>query len=165
MRKFLPAVLLAATASCNSNPVAVTGWPFDPLQLFTGHTRGRAQLHLITGASHAIAVDSHGTPDGHGGLVLDQTIGEQGHAPRVRRWLIHPAGANRWTGTLTDADGPVSIQRTRADVVIRYRMHNGSKVEQHLDAPPGRPVDNHMTVTRFGVRLAWLDEQIRKTPT
>ena len=49
-----------------------------------------------------------------------------------------------------------------SEVIISYRMQNGAKVEQHLQRPPAGVVENHMMVTRFGIRLATLDEQIRK---
>lgn len=140
----------------------VTGGPFDPIRFFTGHTTGAAKLRLITGATRSVAVDSMGTPDGHGGLVLDQTIREQGKSARVRRWILHPAGPGRWSGTLTDASGPVLVERTPSDVTIRYRMKNGASVEQHLQLPPGGVASNHFSVERFGIEIATLDERIRK---
>lgn len=157
------AVVGVVLGGCSSNP-EVTGWPFDPVQFFTGHTHGEARLRLVTGASRHVSVDSVGTPDGHGGLILDQSIREGVQPARSRQWVIRPAGPNHWTGTLTDATGPVAIERTRTDVVIRYRMKSGGEVEQHLQLPPGGRAWNHMTVSRFGITVATLDEQIRKLP-
>ena len=160
------AFLAFALAGCSGSgsDVPATGWPFDPLQFFTGHTQGQATLHLVTGTSRRVLVDSHGTPDRHGGLVLDQVTREAGKPASSRRWVLRPAGPNRWSGTLTEASGPVSVERTPAAVVIRYTMHNGANVEQHLQMPPGGVVDNRLTVSRFGIRLATLDEKIRKVP-
>ncbi len=156
-------LLICTLFGCDSSTrTPVTGWPFDPVQFFAGHTRGDAKLHLITGATRQVSVDSIGTPDGHGGLVLKQTIAEQGSSPRVRQWVLHPAGTNRWTGSLTDARGPVLVERTRNDVTIRYRMKNGAEVEQHLELPPGGFAVNHMSVSRFGIQVAALDERVRK---
>lgn len=151
---------LALGACKDSTPV--TGWPFDPVEFFAGHTQGEAKLQTLTGRSHAVSVDSVGKSDGRGGLILKQKIVEDREPPRIRTWTIRPTGPNHWSGTLTDAAGPVSVERTSADVTIRYRMRNGASVEQHLEKPPGVVVDNHMTVSRFGIRLARLDEQIRK---
>jgi hypothetical protein len=159
------ALVACALAGCSGSDVETTGWPFDPVKFFTGHTQGDATLRLISGASHRVSVDSRGRPDGHGGLVLDQRIREAGKPERTRQWVLHPAGPNRWTGTLTDAVGPVAVERTSEDVTIRYRMHGGAEVEQHLGLPPGgATADNHLTVSRFGIRLATLDEKIRKVP-
>jgi Protein of unknown function (DUF3833) len=158
------ALLACLLTGCSGSEVATTGRPFDPVQFFAGHTQGEASLRLITGASHRVSVDSRGTADRHGGLVLDQAIREAGKPERTRRWVFRPAGPGRWTGTLTDAVGPVTVERTSVDVAIRYTMHNGENVEQHLQLPPGGAVYNHLTVSRFGIRLATLDEKIRKVP-
>ena len=163
MKRSTALLLTCSLAACSSSSdVALTGWPFDPVEFFTGHTHGQATLKLITGASRHVSVDSHGRFDGKGGLVLDQLINEQGSRPRMRRWTLHPAGADRWTGTLTDAAGPVVVQRTKSDVTIEYTMHNRARVEQHLQLPPGGIADNHLSVSRFGLKLATLDERIRK---
>ena len=157
------ALLVLTLTACSSGKPGASGQSFDPVQFFAGHTQGDATLHILTGSSRHVAVDSNGIPDGHGGLVLDQTIREQGSRMRTRRWVLHPAGSNRWSGTLTDADGRVRVERTPANVVIHYRMKNGTEVEQRLQQDrAARTVSNHMTVSRFGVRLATLDERIRK---
>lgn len=157
------ALAICALSACNDNDGgAVTGSSFDPVHFFSGHTRGDATLNLITGAKRHVSVDSHGLPDGHGGLRLDQTIREEGKPARSRRWLLKPASTDHWTGTLSDADGPVAVERTPADVIITYRMTNGAHVEQHLRMPPGGVVENRMAVSRFGIELASLDERIRK---
>jgi hypothetical protein len=161
VRAWGAAVAAILLSSC-SNDLQITGRSFDPVLFFTGHSRGEARLHVITGGSHAISIDSHGRPDGRGGIVLDQSIAEEGKAARVRRWVLHPAGANRWTGTLTDASGPVAVERGANDVTIRYRMRNSAKVEQHLQQMPNGTVANGLNVTRFGIRVAWLEEQITK---
>jgi hypothetical protein len=155
-------LLTCALSACNGSNVAMTGWPFDPVQFFSGHTRGEAALSVIMGSKHRISIDSRGVPDGRAGLLLDQTISEEGKPQRTRRWVLRPAGPNRWSGTLTDAKGPVLVRRTPSDVVISYRMRNGASVEQHLQMPPGGVVENHLAVSRFGIKLATLDEQIRK---
>jgi hypothetical protein len=162
VRRAAALLFALAVSACENNQLAATGSPFDPIHFFADHTGGTATLHTITGSSHAISVDSHGRPDGQGGLALDQRVDEQGKLARTRRWVLHPAGPNRWTGTLTDSAGPVAVERTASDVVIRYRMHSGANVEQHL-ALVGRGVAlNHMIISRFGLRLATLDERIRK---
>ena len=140
------------------------GGPFDPVQFFTGHTTGEAKLHLITGATRGVAVDGMGTTDGHGSLILDQAIREQGKPSRTRRWVLHPAGDNHWSGTLTDAKGPVDVERTPLDATIRYRMESGAEVEQHLKLAARGVAENHLSVTRLGVEIATLDERIRKLP-
>ena len=155
-------LLACALGGCSGGNVATTGSPFDPVKFFTGRTHGDATLRLIGGSHRRVSIDSFGAPDRHGGLKLDQVIREQGKPPRERSWLLRPAGSNRWTGTLSDAQGPVDVERTSSEVTINYRMRNGARVEQHLQQPPTGVVENHMIVSRFGIRLATLDEHIRK---
>jgi hypothetical protein len=46
---------------------------------------------------------------------------------------------------------------------IRYRMKSGLAVAQQLALQPGgRTLLNRLTVTKFGIRVATLDETIRK---
>lgn len=161
MKRFAAALLLLAVTGCSSQS-PTTGWPFDPIAFFSGRTHGEATLHVLLRGSHRIVVDGIGKSDGHGGLILDQRIREEDKAPRVRRWVLHPAGPNRWTGTLTDAQGPVTVESTASGVHIHYRMHSGPQVEQWLQRPPNSAVSNRLTVSRWGIRLAWLDETIRK---
>jgi hypothetical protein len=72
-------------------------------------------------------------------------------------------GPGRFTGTLTDAVGPASIEVAGARATIRYRMKGGLDVSQQLALQPGgRTVLNRLTVTKFGIRVATLDETIRK---
>ena len=117
---------------------------------------------MITGARHRVSVDGYGVADGHGGLRLDQAIREAGKAPRARLWILHPTGPNRWTRNAHGRERPGRGRADAGEVVITYRMKNGANVEQHLQLPPGGIAQNHMEVTRLGLKLATLDERIRK---
>jgi len=66
-------ILVAATIAAAS-PASAAG--LDPLAFFTGRTRGNGKLKIVMKAPVPISVDSHGKPDGHGGIVLDQIIRE-----------------------------------------------------------------------------------------
>lgn len=156
-------LLVVAIGGCRGSDAPVSGQPFDPVRFFTGRTHGDATLRMVTGASHGVSVDSIGRSDGHGGLVLTQSIREEGKPARVRRWTIQPREPGRWSGSLTDAVGPAVVTRTANDVTIRYKMKNGVAVEQHLKQPSNGLVSNHMSVRRFGIELATLDETIRKS--
>jgi hypothetical protein len=73
------------------------------------------------------------------------------------------AGANCYIGTLTDAAGRFEITVAGPHATIGYRMRGPLDVEQQLALQPGgRALVNRLTVTRFGMRLARLDESIRK---
>ncbi len=136
---------------------------FDPRAFFTGRSHGEGTLHKIIGGDSQIVVDSIGRPDGRGGLVLDQKIRSGSKSPRQRRWIMRPAGPNRYTGTLTEAEGPVAVQVNGPRATIRYRMRGGIDIEQHLALQPdGRTLLNRLNARKFGIRVAQLDETIRK---
>lgn len=164
MRKAIAAAALALSGC--ATPAALpadAGAAFDPVQFFSGRTRGEGILHKAIGGSSRITVASTGRVDERGTMILDQAIAGEGKRPRLRRWVMRPAGPNRFTGSLTDAAGPVEFTVAGPRATIRYRMKGGMAVEQRLALQPGgRTLLNRLTVSRFGLRLATLDETIRK---
>ena len=166
MRAAAAAPLLAlALGSCNVGTVlpADAAARFDPIAFFEGRTRGEGTLHRVLARDLRITVDSSGRRDGRGGLVLDQAIREGDKPARLRRWVMHPAGPNRYRGALTDAVGPVEMTIAGPRATVRYRMRGGLAVEQQLALQPGgRVVLNELNVRRMGMRVARLDETIRK---
>lgn len=163
MRALFLALSLSACSS-NDQPVAAPAPVFDPVAFFTGHAEGRATLHKIVGQPETVLVHSSGRSDGHGGVSLDQQVQEGGKPSRLRSWHLVPAGAGRFTGTLTDASGPVEAQVSGDRLQIHYPMKGGLKAAQVLILrPDGRTLDNRLTVTKLGIQLAHLEEVITKT--
>ena len=158
--KWLLVLAALALASCSA-PKHPAGASFDPVDFFTGKSHGEATLKTLVGSSH-VSVDSLGRATRDGGVVLDQQIREGDKPPRSRRWILHAAGDNRWSGTLTDAQGPVTVVRTPQKVLIRYETPSGQRFEQSLVQLPNGKVDNLLTVRKWGVQLATLHETISK---
>ena len=87
-------------------------------------------------------------PDG--GVRLRQRIMEGDKPPRTRTWVLTPAGAGRWTGTLTDATGPVAAEVRGNRLHIRYDG-DGVGIEQWLYLQPdGRTVQNSLVAPEVG---------------
>jgi hypothetical protein len=100
---------------------------------------------------------------GEDGLILDQTIREAKKPPSMRRWTIRRVAQNRYTGTLTDAIGPVTAEVVGPRAHIRYTMRHGLAVEQQLaQQPDGTTVFNRLVVHKFGARVATLSETIKR---
>ena len=164
MKRAAP-LLALALGSCNIATVlpADPAARLDPIAFFEGRTRGEGTLHRVLASDLRIAVESTGRRDARGGLILDQKISEGDKPPRLRRWVMHPAGTNRYAGALTDAVGPVEMTVAGPRAAIRYRMRGGLSVEQRLALQPGgRLLLNELDVRRMGMRVARLDEAIRK---
>lgn len=135
---------------------------FDPIAFFEGHTHGEGELKKLFAKPVHVSVDSVGhVVDGE--LILDQTISEANKAPTVRRWTIKPISSGRYSGTLTEATGDVRGQVSGPRAYIAYSMKHGLKVEQQLAEQADRStVLNTLVVQKFGVKVAILNETIRK---
>ena len=162
--RFAAAALAFAMSGCGTAIVlpAAADARLDPAAFFAGRTYGEAKLEKVGSPPVRVRVDSIGTPNA-GGLILVQTIREGDKAPRTRRWAMRPAGPDSYSGTLTDAAGPVSIRLRGPRAYISYTMKNGMTVEQQLALQADRrTLLNHLTVTKFGLKVAELSETIRK---
>lgn len=154
--------LVACTAAAPPE-ASQAGTAFDPVAFFTGSTHGEGKLDQIMKGVRTVTVDSVGRPEANGTMTLTQRIAMQGEPPRTRVWKFRPVAPGRHTGTLTDASGPVETVAIGRAIRIRYPMKGGLKVEQWLTAlPGGRALDNRMTVTKWGIRVATLRERIEK---
>lgn len=159
-----PAVLLALSlAACaGSPPPAAPGPAFDPIAFFDGRTVGSGELNIVLRQPRPIAVQGTGRVRRDGTLVLSQRIEEEGRPARTRRWEIRRLGLTTYTGTLTDATGPVRAEARGNRLRISYGSRAGD-VEQWLTlAPDGRSAQNRLIVKRLGVVIARVEETIRK---
>ena len=139
-----------------------SGAALDPIVFFTGRTRGEGQLDKLFSSRIKVSVDSVGGRQGDT-LILDQTIHEGEKPARVRRWTMRRIGPNLYSGTLTDATGPVQVTIAGPRAYIRYIMKGGFEVEQQLALQGnGRTVLNRLDVHKLGVRVATLNETIQK---
>ena len=159
-------VALLALAACTAAAPPEASQPgpaFDPVAFFTGPSHGDGKLDQIMKSVRTVTVDSVGTPEANGSLTLTQRIAMQGDPPRTRVWKLKQVAPGRYAGSLTDASGPVETVAIGRAIRIRYPMKGGLMVEQWLIAlPGGRALDNRMTVTKWGMRVATLRERIEK---
>jgi hypothetical protein len=159
IRPLLVALALSGcTASAPARPPS-----FDPLAFFSGPSRGEGTLKIIARPRVPIRVESHGRPDGKGGIVLDQTIREGDKPARQRRWVLRQTSPTTMAGTITDNPGPVRGRLDGDRLILSYTMKGGLKAEQVLTIQPGgRRLVNRMTVRKFGLPVAHVDEVITR---
>ena len=137
--------------------------PFDPVAFFTGGTQGRGELRELLGKPKRTFTQSVGRVDKDGWLILDQKVAVEGDPLRQRRWRLKQTGPGKYSGTLSDAKGPVEAEVRGQTVKIRYVMKGNIKVEQELTAQPGgRAVINRGTFRKFGMKVAIMKERIDK---
>lgn len=118
---------------------------------------------MIFKAPVPVHVIGHGTvaPDGNLTLVQDVTQGSE--PSKQREWQLRRVAPDRYTGTLTDAAGPVIADTAGNRLHIAYRQKDGLAVEQWLYLQPGGQVAlNRMRVSKWGVAVAALAETITR---
>ena len=137
---------------------------FDPLAFFVGPSRGTGTLKVALKPTVTIRVESLGRHDGKGGIILDQTIREGSQPPRQRRWLLRPTSPTTLTGTITDTPGTIRGRLKDNRLLLNYSMKGGLKAEHVMTLRSGgRVVINRMTIRKFGIPVAHVEEVITKS--
>lgn len=155
----IPPLLLTTAASPGGEPSP----PSDPIRFFIGTTEGAGWLKKIMSSPQATRVHGRGAVRADGMLVLDQTVEVAGEKTTNRHWLLRRVAPDRFTGTISDAKGPVTAEAMAGRIRIRYTMTAGMAVDQVVVvAPDGRSASNSMKVKRFGITVATVAETIRK---
>ena len=159
------AALALRLGGCGAPPLpAIEDVRFDPIRFFYAPAEGMGTLHKLIGDPVPVWVSSTSTCNLND-LRVVQLIREGDKPPRQRVWTIRRVGEGDYAATLTDADGPVRVTVNRGRAFIRYRTRDGLSVDQQLALQPGAPVlCNRLTVRKLGIRIAWLNETIRRIP-
>lgn len=135
MRPIILGLLAVLTLSaCVGTPQIEAPAPaphFDALTFFSGHTLGNGKLKKIFSGAETSEVHGTGRVEG-GTLVLDQLVKEGSKPTKHRTWRIREDSPDHYTGTLTDASGPITgeAQGNRLHlaftVKVASRPSNGS---------------------------------------
>jgi len=137
---------------------------FAPEQFFVGRIEGQGVVHVLLSGRRAVRDRSRGHIDRGGALVIDQIVEEEGKPARRRVWRLVRSGADRFTGTISDARGPVTGRVLGNVLHLSYRsVEGGVWVEQWITLlPGGRTARNRMAFSRFGLAVATLESTIRR---
>jgi hypothetical protein len=160
----VPLVALSACVSASDHAQLESPGPiFSPETFFAGRTEGRGVLLSVFARPRRVTVQGVGRVAPDGTVTLEQSVELEGKSPTQRLWVLRPAGAGRFVGTLTDARGPVVVQVRGNRMHIRFEMNHGLVATQWIYLQPGgRTALNRMSVTKFGMRVAALDETVRR---
>lgn len=135
----------------------------DMLAFFTGHTHADNVIKVALHGPHKLVVDSLGGRNKEGDFILIDNVEEEGKPARKRVWSMRPDGDGHFTGTLSDAVGPVDVVVHGDDAIIRYTMKEGGlKIEQELKLQRDGTLSNHVIAKKFGLKFAQVDGTIRK---
>jgi hypothetical protein len=134
-----------------------------PERFFIGRTEGTGTLKVVLKRAQAVKVQSVGRMEGDV-LVLDQIVRIEGEEPERRQWRMRKLAAGRYTGTASDAIGPISGEIAGSQLHLKYRMKKDKvDVEQWIALQPdGRTAVNRMTLRKLGLKVGTLNETIRR---
>jgi hypothetical protein len=159
--RLAPAFVAALTAFTATSAAAAG---LDMLGFFTGKSHGENVMKIALQRPKKLIVDSVGGRNKEGEFILIDTVQEEGKPPRKRTWAMREAGPNHYTGTLSDAVGPVDVVINGDTATVRYTMKDGHlKVEQQLKLQPGgKTIANRVVAKKFGMKFATVEGIIRK---
>ena len=103
-----------------------------PLGFFEGRTESISTVKVILKRAFKSRSMGRGKILPDGTLDLVQRVEDEGAPPRERRWKIRQTAPGRFTGTMSEAVGPVVIEETPKGFLFRFKMKDNLAVEQWL---------------------------------
>lgn len=136
---------------------------FTPENGFSGPSQGNGSLRLFLGHRRAFHVRSLGKIQNDGSFTLDQTITFDGKINQTRSWTIYHVSPLHYTGTLSDAAGPVSGHTSGRVLFLKYRVKGPFVMHQILTLmSDGKTIDNVGRITLLGIPVGFMHEIIRR---
>ena len=124
----------------------------SPLKFFEGRTVGQSIVKITMRKAYPSRTSGNGQITSDGSLYLVQQVEEDGKKPFQRVWRMHQVAPGRFTGTMSDAVGPVTVEEVGNRYRFRFRMKGSVNVEQWLTPlPDGMSAKSEVTVRKFGM--------------
>jgi len=145
-------------------PVSVAAVPLEnPLRFFEGRTESVGTMKMIMKKPYRVRSIGQGKITADGSLILVQKVQDDGEPPKERTWRIRRVGPGKFSGTMTEAKGPVTIEQVGEGYRFRFKIHGGLSVEQWVTPDPGgRTGSSKLTIRKYGMKVASSDARIRK---
>ena len=158
LSRFVPLLLLGSASV--ATPMTV---PVDPLRFFVGRTESVGRVKIMFQKDFATRSVGLGRIEPDGSLLLVQQVFDEGKAPQERRWHIRQVAPGRYTGTMTEASGPVVIDKVGDRYRFRFAMHGRLAVEQLMaPMPGGRVASSTAKIRKLGLVVATTSGIIRR---
>ena len=153
--------LLAAAAVLVSHPAMAES--VKPLEFFEGRTESNGTIKVVLKKAFKSRSIGNGRIGSDGVLTLIQRVEDEGRPPRERRWKIRQVGPGKFTGTMSEATGPVTVEEVGGRYRFSFKMKGGLSVEQWVTPNPGgKSAKNTMTIKKLGMTVATGTGSIRK---
>lgn len=155
-------VLAAAAIGFALNPPAIAA-TVDPFTFFEGRTENQSTVKVVLKKPYASRTVGHGRREADGSFTLVQKVEDEGRPTHERRWHVRRVAPDRYSGTMSEAVGPVVIERVGDRYRFRFKMKGKLSAEQWLTPlPGGRAARNIVKVKKMGVIIATTEGTIRK---
>lgn len=136
----------------------------DPIRFFEGRTEGISTVKIIAKKAYRSKTVGKGTIAANGVLELTQRVEDEGKPAHSRTWKIREVSPGRWSGTMSEARGPVTIDTVGERFRLRFKMDGHVSVEEWLTPhADGRSASNKLTIRKFGIVVGSSTGTIRKT--
>jgi hypothetical protein len=134
----------------------------DPMRFFEGRTESLSTIKVIMRKPYRSRTIGEGEI-ADGVLKLVQRVHQEGQAPYERHWRMRQVGPGRFTGTMSEATGPVSVERVGSRYRFRFRMKGNVAIEQWLIPLPGGTVArSKLSIRKLGMTVGRSEGMIRK---
>lgn len=151
-------VLSSMAAAASAPPPRALDLP----GFFNGRTHADNDLKIVFHRPTKLIVDSIGKRQGSEFIQTD-TVHEGDKPVRTRIWRTHEISPGHFTGTLTDATGPVDIAVHGNGVIIRYTMKGGLDILETMELQgDGKTLSNHVIAKKLGLTFARVEGSVRK---
>lgn len=163
MKRRIGAIAAVMVVPFLGSDMAVAQVPAHPFDFFEGVTETVGILKVVMRSPVHTRSIGRGEIEADGSFRLVQRVEDEGREPYVRRWTVRKIAPTHFTGTMSEASGPVTIDEIGNRFRFRFRMSGGLSVEEWLTPLPGsRSARNQLTVRKFGIRVASADGVVRK---
>jgi hypothetical protein len=151
-------LITAASAAASSPSTSIN----DPLRFFEGSTESTATMRIMTQKPFVSRSVGRGRINPDGSLDLLQHVREQGRREFDRLWQIREVRPGHFAGRMSEATGPVSIEKIGTRYRFRFRMNGNLSAEQWLIPQGDSVARTKLTIRKFGIAVARSEGWIRK---
>ena len=135
----------------------------QPLRFFEGRTEMVSTVKVIMKKPYRSRTLGDGRILDDGSLTLLQHVYDEGQPPKQQKWTVHQVGPGRYSGTMTEAVGPVAVDEVNGRYRFKFKIKGNLAVEQWLTpAPDGNSARSKLTVRKFGMKVASAAGTVRK---
>lgn len=158
------ALRASAFVSIATVPSVATSAPLaEPLKFFEGRTESSGTMKAMMKKPYRVSSVGQGSIAADGTLTLIQQVRDEGQPPKQRVWHIKQVAPRKYSGTMSEAVGPVTVEQIGDGYRFRLKLRSGLSAEEWLvPNADGRSGKTSLTVRKFGMTVARSHGTIRK---